>query len=132
MNIVVCVKQVPGKFKIEIDPQNNTLIKGGTDNIISPFDMNALEEGIRLMAIGKIHGYAEGCACAMGMLSRLFMDNLLVTDNEVVIIDTEAGVEHFGRRVDAVCDMVVGVIEPSFESFMLAEKIEEMAGQAVP
>jgi electron transfer flavoprotein beta subunit len=62
MNIVVCVKQVPGKFKIEIDPQNNTLIKGGTDNIISPFDMNALEEGIRLK---ETHG-GKVCVISMG------------------------------------------------------------------
>ncbi len=48
MNVVVCIKQVPGKIKIEIDPQTNTLIRGGSDPTINPFDMYALEEGIRL------------------------------------------------------------------------------------
>src|SRR4030042_1959943 len=48
MNIVVCMKQVPGKFNIEIDPQTDTLIRGGTDNIIGPFEINAVEGHIRL------------------------------------------------------------------------------------
>jgi electron transfer flavoprotein beta subunit len=62
MNIVVCVKQVPGKFKIEIDPQTESLIRGGTDNMISPFDMNALEEGIRLKEkhSGKVYVISMG------------------------------------------------------------------------
>jgi electron transfer flavoprotein beta subunit len=48
MNIVVCLKQVPGTTEVKIDPQTNTLIRQGIENIINPFDTYALEEGIRL------------------------------------------------------------------------------------
>jgi electron transfer flavoprotein beta subunit len=48
MNIAVCIKQVQGKVKIEIDPQTNTLLKTGSDPIMNPLDMYALEEAIRL------------------------------------------------------------------------------------
>jgi len=48
MNIVVCLKQVPGTTKVQIDPQTNTLIRQGIKNIINPFDTYALEEGVRL------------------------------------------------------------------------------------
>jgi electron transfer flavoprotein beta subunit len=48
MNIVVCLKQVPGTTKIKINPQTNTLIRQGEQNITNPFDTYALEEGIRL------------------------------------------------------------------------------------
>ncbi len=48
MNIVVCLKQVPGTTKVEIDPQTNTLIRQGIKNIVNPFDTYALEEGVRL------------------------------------------------------------------------------------
>ncbi len=34
-----------------------------------------------------------------------------------MIIDAEAGVEHFGRRVDAACDLIIGVVDPTHESF---------------
>jgi len=48
MNIVVCLKQVPGTTEVRIDPQTNTLIRQGIENIINPFDTYALEEGVRL------------------------------------------------------------------------------------
>jgi electron transfer flavoprotein beta subunit len=48
MNVVVCLKQVPGTTEVKIDPQTNTLIRQGIENIINPFDTYALEEGVRL------------------------------------------------------------------------------------
>ncbi|MEK7353563.1 MAG: electron transfer flavoprotein subunit beta/FixA family protein [Chloroflexota bacterium] len=48
MNILVCVKQVPGTTKVNINPQTNTLMRQGIENIINPFDSYALEEGVRL------------------------------------------------------------------------------------
>jgi len=48
MNIVVCLKQVPGTTEVKIDPQTNTLIRQGIENIINPFDTYAIEEAVRL------------------------------------------------------------------------------------
>jgi len=48
MNVVICLKQVPGTTGVKIDPQTNTLIRQGINNIINPFDTYALEEGMRL------------------------------------------------------------------------------------
>ena len=48
MNVVVCLKQVPGTTEVKIDPQTNTLIRQGIKNIINPFDTYALEEGVRI------------------------------------------------------------------------------------
>ena len=48
MNILVCLKQVPGTTKVEINPQTNTLVRQGIKNTINPFDTYALEEGVRL------------------------------------------------------------------------------------
>ena len=48
MNVVVCLKQVPGTTQVKIDPQTNTLIRQGIENIINPFDTYAIEEGVRL------------------------------------------------------------------------------------
>jgi len=48
VNIVVCIKQVPGTTDIKIDPQTNTLVREGVQSIINPFDTYALEEGVRL------------------------------------------------------------------------------------
>jgi electron transfer flavoprotein beta subunit len=48
MNIVVCIKQVPGTTEVKIDPNTNTLIRQGIPNIINPFDTYAIEEAVRL------------------------------------------------------------------------------------
>jgi len=48
MNIVVCLKQVPGTTEVSIDPETNTLRRGEVKSIINPFDTYALEEGVRI------------------------------------------------------------------------------------
>ena len=48
MNIIVCIKHVPDTTNIKINPETNTLIRTGVESIINPFDMYALEEGLRL------------------------------------------------------------------------------------
>ena len=48
MNIIVCMKQVPGTTQVKINPETNTLIRQGIENIINPFDVYALEEAVRL------------------------------------------------------------------------------------
>ncbi|RLC24638.1 MAG: ATP-binding protein [Deltaproteobacteria bacterium] len=90
----------------------------------------ARADGIRLLVIGKILDFGEGCACPMGVLSKMVLSRIEEDADEIVIVDTEAGVEHFGRGVDQACDMVIGIVDPTFESFMTAEKISEMAEKA--
>ena len=87
-------------------------------------------EGLALVCIGKIHQALEGCACPMGVLSREFLKKLCPENDEVVIVDMEAGVEHFGRGVETSVDAVVVVAEPSLESVNLAERIKELASGA--
>jgi electron transfer flavoprotein beta subunit len=48
MNIIVCIKQVPETTEVKINPETNTLIRDGVKSIINPFDMYAIEEGVRL------------------------------------------------------------------------------------
>ena len=48
MNIVVCIKQVPDTTDVRINPETNTLIREGVQSIINPFDIYAIEEGVRL------------------------------------------------------------------------------------
>ena len=86
--------------------------------------------GIRVVSIGKIHHFGEGCACPMGMLSKRFLSSLATEPDEVVLVDTEAGVEHFGRGVIAEGDVILVVVDPTAESLKLAGKIRDMAERA--
>jgi len=48
MKIIVCIKQVPETQEVRLDPVTHTLKREGIAAIINPFDLYALEEGLRV------------------------------------------------------------------------------------
>ncbi len=86
MNIIVCIKQVPGTAVVKINPADNTLIREDVPNIINPFDMYAIEEGLRLREKfgGKITAISMGPPQAVNALKEavgMGVDEaILVTD----------------------------------------------------
>jgi CO dehydrogenase maturation factor len=82
----------------------------------------------RLVTTGKILQSMEGCACPMGTVTKEFLKKFQPAPNEIVLVDMEAGIEHFGRGVETGVDMVVSVVEPSLESISLAAKVSELTG----
>jgi len=86
--------------------------------------------GVKLVATGKILQSLEGCACPMGTVTKEFLKKFQPAPDEVVIVDMEAGVEHFGRGVETGVDMVVSVVEPSLEAISLAAKVQELTQAA--
>lgn len=48
MDILVCIKQVPGTTKVEVDPVTGVLKRDGVDSKMNPYDLYALETAIRL------------------------------------------------------------------------------------
>jgi len=48
MQIIVCIKQVPDTQEVRLDPVTHTLKREGVKAIINPFDLYALEEGLRV------------------------------------------------------------------------------------
>lgn len=48
MNIVVCIKQVPGTTQVKINPETGTLIRDGVEAVVNPFDEYAIEEAVRI------------------------------------------------------------------------------------
>ncbi|KDR95724.1 electron transfer flavoprotein beta subunit [Peptoclostridium litorale DSM 5388] len=66
MNIIVCVKQVPATNEVRMNEKTNTIIREGVESIINPYDMYALEEGIR---IREKAGEGRVTALSMGIPS---------------------------------------------------------------
>jgi CO dehydrogenase maturation factor len=85
---------------------------------------------IKVMAVGKIHDFGEGCACPMGALAKHLLKNIETTSEDMVFVDTEAGIEHFGRGIEEGCDLILMVLDPSYESIRLSEKIRRLAEEA--
>jgi len=84
-------------------------------------------EGIRLVSIGKVRKYGEGCACPFNFLARALLKSLILGDCEVVLVDTDAGVEHLGRGVEEGCDAILAIADPTAESLVLAGILNEEA-----
>ncbi len=92
-----------------------------------PAEYIQCNDGLMHVRTGKILKALEGCACPMGALNREFLKKLHLDTREVAIVDMEAGVEHFGRGIDQAMDHILIVIEPSYESLSMAEKIIELS-----
>ncbi len=84
-------------------------------------------DGFKFLMVGKIEDPFQGCACSMANIAGDLVGKLAVQDKELVLIDIEAGIESFGRGVERNVDTVLIVVEPSFESMAIAEKITYMA-----
>ena len=84
---------------------------------------------IKLLSIGKIYDFGEGCACPINVLSSRFLEVLDLEKREFMIADTDAGIEHFGRGLERGVDLLLNVVDPSNESILLSEKISKLAVQ---
>jgi electron transfer flavoprotein beta subunit len=72
LNIVVCVKQVPGTNEVKMNPETNTIIREGMESIINPFDTYAVEEGVRLkeQTDGKVVAISMGIPAVADLLKE--------------------------------------------------------------
>jgi len=106
-------------------------ILGGALRSIDALPSSATSRSGRLtlVSVGKIEHSHEGCACPMGVLARTFIGSISIQPDQWVLIDTEAGVEHFGRGVLEGVDALVAVADPSFDAVMLIGKIKAMADE---
>jgi CO dehydrogenase maturation factor len=101
--------------------------KWGLDDL--PRDYLTEKGNIRLLSMGKIYQFGEGCACPINALSSKFLEVLNLRDKEFLIADTDAGIEHFGRGIEKGVDILLAVVDPSRESILLAKKISELGQQ---
>jgi CO dehydrogenase maturation factor len=95
-----------------------------------PKDYMSEKGNIRLLSMGKIYEFGEGCACPINALSAKVLEVLDLEDNEFLIADTDAGLEHLGRGVEKGVDLLFAIIDPSRDSILLAQKISDLGRQA--
>jgi len=94
-----------------------------------PRDYLAEKGNMQLLSMGKIYQFGGGCACPISVLSSKFLEVIDLREREFLIADTDAGIEHFGRRAETGVDLLLVVVDPSHESILLAKKISELGQQ---
>jgi len=96
-------------------------------NLLPPEYMSTSKEGVGLVVIGKVREYGEGCACPLNILARILLGNLYLERNEIVLVDTDAGIEHVGRKIEEVSDGIIAIIDPTLEALELASMLKGIA-----
>ncbi len=94
-----------------------------------PLEYVTEKDNVLLMSPGKIETANEACACPFNAVMCQFVPNLQLAENEAVIMDMEAGIEHFGRGTDNAAEAILMVVDPSYESMKLSRKVGEIAAQ---
>ncbi len=84
-------------------------------------------DGLKLMVLGAVKEAGGGCACPEQTVLRRLLSLLLLQSREAVVVDMEAGVEHFGRATVSAIDAVLIVVQPYRGSIETAKQIEKMA-----
>ena len=96
MHIVVCIKQVPDSAQIRVHPVTNTILRQGVPAIVTPYDLFALEEALRLKDQfgGRVTMLCMGPPQAEDALRKCISfgatDAVLVTDRAFAGADTLA------------------------------------------
>ncbi len=80
-------------------------------------------KGFDLITMGRPEG--PGCYCAANTLARKCLD-LLTGNYSYVIIDNEAGMEHFSRLTTRDVDLLFIVSDPSRRGILTAVRIKDL------
>ena len=89
----------------------------------------AIKPNLKLVVVGSIEQSKEGCLCPSIALARAFLMHVLLSEKDIVIVDSEAGAEVFGRGLAEKFDVMICVAEPTLKSLMIARKLIEMGKQ---
>ena len=84
-------------------------------------------DGIRILRMGAIKSGGSGCYCPENAFLKTLVSHLLLRDQDVLIMDMEAGVEHLGRGTAAAVDWLLTVVQPSRQSVTTARRIQDLA-----
>lgn len=92
-----------------------------------PARFSVTHRGIRFLRLGTVASGGGGCICPESALLKALVTHLLLYQDEMLIMDMEAGVEHLGRATAKAVDAFLVVVEPGQRSLKTAERIRQLA-----
>lgn len=85
--------------------------------------------GNKLMVMGWHKGGGQGCYCEENVVLQQLLSKVLTEARDVVLIDSEAGLEHLSRGTIRPADAVIVVIEPGLRSVETAFASRRLCGE---
>jgi CO dehydrogenase maturation factor len=80
-----------------------------------------VDDNINLIVMGSVIQAAAGCLCPENALLDSIVKFIALRQGEVILLDTQAGVEHFGRALAQGFKQTVIITEPTFNSYQVAK-----------
>jgi CO dehydrogenase maturation factor len=88
-----------------------------------------LQPNLSLLTLGSVERAASGCLCPENNLLKAVMRFIVLKPGDVVMVDTPAGPEHFGRGVLKGFSLLLIVTEATSTGFQVAQKSVTLARQ---
>jgi CO dehydrogenase maturation factor len=92
-----------------------------------PEKFAAVKDNIHLMVMGTVDHGGSGCVCPESVLLKNLVQHLLLFQDDALVLDMEAGVEHLGRATAKAVGLMLVVVEPGARSIQAAKMIRDLA-----
>lgn len=84
-------------------------------------------DGVQVVVMGTTVQPAAGCLCPENTLLAGVVDAMNLREREAILMDTQAGVEHFGRALAKGFQHTLVVCDPSFNAVQVALRTAQLA-----
>jgi CO dehydrogenase maturation factor len=112
----------------DLTPGGIFILNPDIRDVVGRFSVSA-GKNIRLLVMGGVKEAGGGCLCPQYTLLATILRQMQVFDDDVVILDTAAGLEHFGRAIAEGFTSAVVVTDPTYNSVSVARKSAALAHQ---
>jgi len=92
-----------------------------------PERFSVVHRGVRLLESGSVELGGSGCICPEAAILKTLFTHLLFREDDVLMLDMYAGVEHLGRATVDFVDAMIVVVEPTRRSLGTAAQIKKLA-----
>lgn len=92
-----------------------------------PERFSVIHRGVRLLELGSVDVGGSGCICPESAMLKTLFTHLLFRDDDILLLDMYAGVEHLGRATVDFVDAMLVVVEPTRRSLGTAKQIQKLA-----
>jgi CO dehydrogenase maturation factor len=92
-----------------------------------PDRFSVMHRGVRLLEMGAVDIGGTGCICPESAMLKTLFTHLLFREDDLLILDMYAGVEHLGRATVDFVDAMLVVVEPTRRSLGTAAQIKKLA-----
>jgi len=93
-----------------------------------PERFSVTHRNVHLLEMGAVDLGGSGCICPESAMLKTLFTHLLFREQEILILDMYAGVEHLGRATVDFVDALLVVVEPTRRSLGTANQIKKLAG----